>query len=100
MSGPTVGVDQEASTNTLRGSGLSSSRSTASNTLSGAAPSSGRHERRPATVSAQSRAAEASASIEANSRPRKNESRQYGIGRSTRGLSFGFLARAGSISTP
>ncbi len=100
MSGPTVGVDQEASTNTLRGNGFSSSRSTASNTLSGAAPCNGRHERRPATLSDQSRAARCIASSEANSRPRKNESRQYGIGRSTRGLSFGFWARAGSINTP
>ena len=32
MSGPTVGVDQAVSTTTLHGSGLSSSRSTASNT--------------------------------------------------------------------
>lgn len=35
MSGPTVGVDQAASTNTFRGSGLSSSHSTASNTPPG-----------------------------------------------------------------
>jgi hypothetical protein len=100
MSGPTVGFDQDASTNTLRGSGFSSSASTASNTDSGAAPPSGRHERRPATFSDQSRAASCIASSEANVRPRKNESRQYGIGRSTRGLSRGLFARAGSINTP
>jgi hypothetical protein len=36
-------------------------------------------------------------SSESNSRPRQNESRTYCIGRSTRGLSFGLPARAGSI---
>src|SRR5512144_2770277 len=100
MSGPTVGADQEASTNTLRGNGLSTAASTASNTERGAAPPSGRQDRVPATVRDQSRAACCIPSSEANSRPRKNESRQYGIGRSTRGLSFGLPARAGSISTP
>jgi len=100
MSGPTVGRDQQACTNTVRGNGFSSASSTAWKTASGAAPSSGRHDRRPATLADQSTAARCICPSEVNSRPRKNESRQYGMGRSTLGLSRGLRARAGSISTP
>jgi hypothetical protein len=38
--------------------------------------------------------------IEVNFQPRKNESRQYGIGRCTRGLVTRPARRAGSINTP
>jgi hypothetical protein len=100
MSGPTLAVAQLASTNTVAGSASSASASTAANTLAGAAPCSGRHDRWPATCWHQSSAACCSCSSEANSRPRQNESRMSGMGRSTRGLSVGLPARAGSISTP
>ena len=66
--------------------GRSASRSTASNTAAGAAPSSGRQARCPATSSDQRAASACICSRDVNSRPRQNESRTYGIGRSTRAL--------------
>ena len=51
MSGPIFAVAHAASTNGPAGSGRSASFSTASNTAAGAAPSSGRHARCPATSS-------------------------------------------------
>ena len=47
MSGPIFARAQVASTNGSAGSGRSASFSTAANTAAGAAPSSGRHARRP-----------------------------------------------------
>ena len=49
MSGPTLPVDHVASTNGVAGSGPNAGASTAANTTAGAAPSSGRHDRTPAT---------------------------------------------------
>ena len=49
MSGPTLHRDQCASTNGDTGSGASRSCSAAANTAAGAAPSSGRQARCPAT---------------------------------------------------
>jgi hypothetical protein len=100
MSGPIFAVAHVASTNGAAGSGRSASFSTASNTAAGAAPSSGRHARCPATSSDQRAASACIASSDANSRPRHRLSRTYGIGRSTCGLSRGFSARAGSIRQP
>lgn len=70
------------------------------NTAAGAAPSSGRQARAPATSVHQRSASARIASSEANSRPRQNESRTSSIGRSTCGLSRGFRARAGSTKAP
>ena len=100
MSGPTRADDQVASTNGSAGSAASAGRSTASNIAAGAAPSSGRQARAPATSTHQRSAMRRISGSEANSRPRQNESRTYGIGRSTCGLSFGLNARAGSTSVP
>ncbi|MBB5128151.1 hypothetical protein [Streptomyces griseoloalbus] len=75
MSGPTVAVDQRASTNGVGGRGSSSAASKASNTVIGAAPPSGRHFRRPATCRLQVTASACMCLIELNSRPRQNESR-------------------------
>ena len=101
QSGPIGPVDQVASTKSLGGNGFSAAASTASNTDTGLAPSNdavGPDVRDlPAPASAPR---PASAASEVNSRPRQNESRTYGIARSTRGLSFGLNARAGSASTP
>jgi hypothetical protein len=79
-----------ASTNGSAGSGRSASFSTAANTAAGAAPSSGRHARPPATSSDQRSAASCIWTRLMNSRPRQNESRTYGTGRSTLGLSVGW----------
>ncbi len=86
ISGPIFAVAHVASTNGSPGSGRSASFSTDSNTTAGAAPSSGRHALRPATSSDQRTASPCICGREVNSRPRQNESRTYGIGRSTRGL--------------
>ncbi|MGX1480890.1 UNVERIFIED_CONTAM: hypothetical protein RKD50_009698 [Streptomyces canus] len=75
ISGPTVAVDQRASTNGVGGRGSSSAASNASNTAIGAAPPNGRHFRRPATCWLQVTASDCMCSIEVNSRPRQNESR-------------------------
>jgi len=83
MSGPTLHRDHCASTNGSAGSGLSRSCSAAANTAAGAAPSSGRHDRRPATSVHHRSAPDCICSMLVNSRPRQNESRIYGIGRST-----------------
>ena len=98
MSGPILPVDQVASTNGRFGSDRNACASTARNTAIGAAPASGRQCRCPATSRHQAKACSRICCSEVNSRPRQNESRTYGIGRSTRGLSFGLAARAGSIS--
>ena len=82
------------------GNGCSASASTAANTAPVRRPPAAGRRRRPATSRHQSTAAACICSSEANSRPRQNESRTYGIGRSTRALSRGFSARAGSTSTP
>jgi hypothetical protein len=100
MSGPTLHRDHSASTNGALGSGASFCFSTAPNTAAGAAPSSGRQDRRPATSAHQRTAAACICSRLVNSRPRQNESRIYGIGRSTCALSRGFLDRAGSTRQP
>ena len=89
MSGPILALAQVASTNGSAGSGLSASFSAAANTAAGAAPSSGRQARCPATSSDQRTASACICASEANSRPRQKLSRTYGIGRSTRGLSAG-----------
>ena len=86
MSGPIFALAHVASTNGPAGSGRSASLSTASNTAAGAAPSSGRHARRPATSADQRTASACIRSRLANSRPRQKLSRTYGIGRSTRAL--------------
>jgi hypothetical protein len=100
MSGPIFALAQVASTNGSAGSGSSASFSAAANTAAGAAPSSGRQARVPAT-SAHHRSASACICPRlANWRPRQNESRTYGIGRSTRGLSAGRNTRAGSGRNP
>ena len=96
MSGPTRAADQVASTNGATGNGRNADASTAANTAAGAAPSSGRHARAPATSRLQRSASARIPASEPNSRPRQNESRTYGIGRSTCGLSLGLAARAGS----
>ena len=96
ISGPIFAVAQVASTNGPEGSGRSASFSAASNTAAGAAPASGRHARRPATSADQRSASACICASDANSRPRQNESRTYGIGRSTLALSRGLIARAGS----
>ena len=57
-------------------------------------------QRRPATSRRQLIRACCICSSDADSRPRQNESRTYGIGRSTRGLSLGLTARAGSTRLP
>ena len=75
MSGPTLHRDHCASTNGLAGSGASVSFSTAANTAAGAAPSSGRHDRCPATSADQRTASACICSRLVNSRPRQNESR-------------------------
>jgi hypothetical protein len=76
MSGPTLAVDQVASTNGRRaGSGSSAWASTAANTLAGAAPESGRQARCPATSLDHRSASVCICWIEANSLPRQNESR-------------------------
>ena len=100
MSGPTLHRDHCARTNGVFGSGASAPASAAANTAAGAAPSSGRHGRCPAT-SADQRAAPACICARlVNSRPRQNESRIYGIGRSTCALSRGFRDLAGSTRQP
>ncbi len=100
MSGPIFARAHVASTNGSAGSGRSVCFSTASNTAAGAAPSSGRHARRPAVSADQRSASACICSRLMNSRPRQNESRTYGIGRSTLALSRGFRDRAGSIRHP
>jgi hypothetical protein len=75
MSGPIFALDQVASTNGAAGNGASARCSTAANTAAGAAPSSGRHARWPATSLLQATASARIASSEVNSRPRQNESR-------------------------
>jgi hypothetical protein len=71
ISGPTRADDQLASTNGAAGNGRNASRSTASNTAAGAAPSSGRHARAPATSAHQLNAAARIPASEPNSRPRQ-----------------------------
>jgi hypothetical protein len=100
MSGPTLPVDQVATTNRLRGNGFRAAASTAANTAAGAAPSRLGCRRAPATSTDQSRASCCIASSDVNDRPRQNESRTYGMARSTRALSRGFAALAGSMSVP
>jgi hypothetical protein len=100
MSGPIFAVAHVATVNGPVGSGRSASFSTASKTAAGAAPSSGRHARRPATSSDQRAASACIRSSDVNSRPRQKLSRTYGIGRSTLALSRGFSARAGSMRQP
>lgn len=100
MSGPTLPVDQVASTNSVTGSGFRVGASIAAKTAAGAAPVSGRHDRVPATCRDQPAASSCIASRLVKVRPRQNESRTYGMGRSTRGLSWGLNARAGSIRVP
>ena len=100
MSGPLFAFAQVASTNGAAGSGRKASFSTAVNTTAGAAPSKGRHGRAPATSADQRTASACICASEVNSRPRQNESRTYGIGRSTRGLSAGRNTRAGSGRNP
>jgi len=75
MSGPIFAVAQVAGTNGSAGKGRSACFSTVSNTAAGAAPSSGRHARRPATSADQRAASACICSSDANSRPRQNESR-------------------------
>jgi hypothetical protein len=100
ISGPIFARAQVASTNGPAGSGRSACFSAASNTAAGAAPSSGRHGRRPATSADQRSASACICASEVNSRPRQNESRTYGIGRSTLALSRGLTALAGSTRQP
>ncbi len=100
MSGPTLHRDHSASTNGSLGSGASVPFSTAAKTEAGAAPSSGRQARRPATSADQRTASACICSSEANSRPRQNESLIYGIGRSARALSRGFRDLAGPARAP
>ena len=100
MSGPIFAVAHVASTNGSGGSGPSASFSAAANTTAGPAPSSGRHARTPATSVHQRSAAACICASDVNSRPRQKLSRTYGIGRSTRGLSVGRNARAGSGRNP
>lgn len=75
MSGPTLPVDQLASTNGVLGSGARAGASTAANTAAGAAPPNGRQARRPATSRAHRIASARICSKPVNSRPRQNESR-------------------------
>ena len=100
QSGWTFGVDQAASSNGWVGTGSSAACSVAWKTPSGWAPPSGRHARRPATCRQQISAACTIACRFGKSRPAKKLSRTEGMGRSTRGLSFGLRALAGSISMP
>ena len=100
QSGPTFAVDQVARVNRVGGNGIRASLSAAANTLNGIAPSRPWCDRVPATCRHQVIAADCISATEANSRPRQNESLIYGTCRSTRGLSFGLRARAGSISVP
>ena len=100
MSGPTLHRDHSASMNGSGGSGARRSSSAAANTAAGAAPSSGRHARCPATSVHQRTASACICSRRVNSRPRQKLSRIYGIGRSTCGLSLGFRDRAGSTRQP
>ncbi len=98
MSGPTLATDQVASTNGVAGSARRAGASTVANTVAGAAPSRGRQARAPATSWDQRTASACIAARLGKVRPRQNESRTYGIGRSTRGLSLGRKARTGSTS--
>ena len=66
----------------------------------GARPPAAGTPARPATSAHQRAAAACICASEVNSRPRQNESRTYGIGRSTCGLSLGLSALAGSIRQP
>ena len=75
MSGPIFAVAQVARTNGSAGSGRSASFSTAPNTAAGAAPSSGRHGRPPATSAGQRAASACIRSSDVNSRPRQKLSR-------------------------
>jgi hypothetical protein len=75
MSGPTLPTDHVASTKCVRGNGLSASASTAANTVAGAAPPNGRHDRAPATSRHHTSACSCICCGETNSRPRQNESR-------------------------
>ena len=100
ISGPTLHRDHSVSTNGARGNGARAALSTAANTAAGAAPSSGRHDRRPATCM-HHRSASACICVRlTNSRPRQKLSRIYGIGRSTCALSRGLRDRAGSTRQP
>ena len=100
MSVPILAFAHMASTNGSAGSGRSASFSIAANTAAGAAPSSGRHGRCPATSRDQRAASACICARLVNSRPRQNESRTYGMGRSTLALSRGFRDLAGSIRHP
>ena len=100
ISGPIFARAQLASTNGSAGNGRKEPFSALSNTAAGAPPSSGRHARRPATSADQRSASACICASEVNSRPRQKLSRTYGIGRSTRALSRGLRARAGSIRQP
>ncbi len=75
MSGPTLGRDQQASSNAVGGSANSAGCSTAANTVPGPAPSSGRQARVPATSSHQRSASVCIAARLVNSRPRQKLSR-------------------------
>src|ERR1035438_626107 len=77
MSGPTLPVDQVANTNGVVGSGLNAGASTAAKTAPGAAPSSGRHDRAPATSWHQRTAPDCMSCKLVNARPRQKESSTY-----------------------
>ena len=75
MSAPTLHRDHPASTNGDAGSAASRSFSAAANTAAGAAPSSGRQCRRPATSVDHRSASACICSSDDHSRPRQDESR-------------------------
>ncbi|MFD2415534.1 hypothetical protein [Amycolatopsis pigmentata] len=75
ISGPTLAADQVASTNDSAGNAASALASQTSNTDNGAAPPSGRYDRRPATSRHHVAAAACISGGEVTSHPRQNESR-------------------------
>jgi hypothetical protein len=87
-----VGWRRRKRTNTVRGSGLSARVDYFEPTRSDTAPS-GPQEHCPATSRLQRSASPGMCSIEVNCLPRQNDSRHYGIGRSTRRLWGGSQAR-------
>ena len=101
MSGPTLHRDHSASTNGLRGSGAQVRPSRPRRT-----PRPGRRRPAAGTTAARPPRAHQRSALGlhlrqlVNSRPRQNESRIYGIGRSTCALSRGFRDRAGSTRQP
>lgn len=75
ISGPTFAADQVASTNGCPGSAARACASVASNTDTGAAPPSGRNDRRPATSTHHVTAAAYISGSEVNTRSRQKLSR-------------------------